>query len=138
MFTPVDRYPPARYVGTHPPNQWGWVALRAMIEKNEVRNSPLVAKFLEIMNALSHKTSNIYTCRVLSVEFVVENWNVLADGIKFTVDASMLKPDIVGTSPPKINGLAVALEAMIEKNEVRNSPLCSPRILGNNEIALSP
>nr|GMD84380.1 peptidyl-prolyl cis-trans isomerase FKBP62-like [Ipomoea batatas] len=159
--------------GVIPSNQWDWVPLRAMIEKNEVRNSLLAApmpiastsQILGNNECLEPYTSNIYSRRVDCVEikqrtlvdmaadrgcyidqsqslnihmdqpnsgkltsmhfyawseFISlhisdliclcsdrlpylhghagsENWNVLsrlraaADGIKFTVDASMLK-----------------------------------------------
>nr|GMD84242.1 ribonucleoside-diphosphate reductase large subunit [Ipomoea batatas] len=70
-------YPPARYVRSHPlkspSNQWDWVALRAIIEKNEVRNSLLVApmptastsQILGNNECLEPYTSNIYSRRVL-------------------------------------------------------------------------
>nr|GLL47116.1 ribonucleoside-diphosphate reductase large subunit-like isoform X4 [Ipomoea trifida] len=81
-------YPPARYVGSlTPSNQWDWVALRAIIEKNEVRNSLLVApmptastsQILGNNEYLEPYTSNIYSRSVLSGEFVVVNKHLLHD-----------------------------------------------------------
>nr|GLL47190.1 eIF-2-alpha kinase activator GCN1 isoform X14 [Ipomoea trifida] len=63
--------------GVTPSNQWDWVALQVMIEKNEVWNSLLVAKFLEIMNALSY-TLPTFTAAA-DVEFVVVNKHLLHD-----------------------------------------------------------
>nr|GMD92617.1 ribonucleoside-diphosphate reductase large subunit [Ipomoea batatas] len=70
-------YLPTRYERSHPlkspSNQWDWVALRAIIEKNEVRNSLLVApmptastsQILGNNECLEPYTSNIYSRRVL-------------------------------------------------------------------------
>nr|GMD84378.1 ribonucleotide reductase 1 [Ipomoea batatas] len=59
--------------GVTPSNQWDWVSLRAIIEKNEVRNSLLVApmptastsQILGNNECLEPYTSNIYSRRVL-------------------------------------------------------------------------
>nr|GMD84133.1 ribonucleoside-diphosphate reductase large subunit [Ipomoea batatas] len=59
--------------GVTPSNQWDWVALRAMIEKNEVRNSLLAAlmptastsQILGNNECFEPYTSNIYSRRVL-------------------------------------------------------------------------
>nr|GMD83152.1 Ribonucleoside-diphosphate reductase large subunit [Ipomoea batatas] len=72
--------------GVTPSNQWDWFALRAMIEKNEVRNSLLVApmptastsQILGNNESFEPYTSNIYSRRVL--RFAVEG--VFAGGIK--------------------------------------------------------
>nr|GMD92504.1 putative SWI/SNF-related matrix-associated actin-dependent regulator of chromatin subfamily A member 3-like 3 [Ipomoea batatas] len=72
--------------GVTPSNQWDWVALRAMIEKNEVRNSLLAAlmptastsQILGNNECFEPYTSNIYSRRVL--RFAVEG--VFAGGIK--------------------------------------------------------
>nr|GME16973.1 ribonucleoside-diphosphate reductase large subunit-like [Ipomoea batatas] len=73
--------------GVTPSNQWDWVALRAIIEKNEVRNSLLVApmpttltsQILGNNECLELYTSNIYSRSVLSGEFVVVNKHLLHD-----------------------------------------------------------
>nr|GMD92502.1 ribonucleoside-diphosphate reductase large subunit-like [Ipomoea batatas] len=73
--------------GVTPSNQWDWVALRAIIEKNEVRNSLLVApmptastsQILGNNECLEPYTSNIYSRSVLSGEFVVVNKHLLHD-----------------------------------------------------------
>nr|GLL47603.1 protein RST1 isoform X4 [Ipomoea trifida] len=72
--------------GVTPSNQWDWVVFRAMIEKNEVRNSLLVApmptastsQILGNNECFEPYTSNIYSRRV--VRFAVEG--VFAGGIK--------------------------------------------------------
>nr|GMD92616.1 putative SWI/SNF-related matrix-associated actin-dependent regulator of chromatin subfamily A member 3-like 3 [Ipomoea batatas] len=59
--------------GVTPSNQWDWVALRAMIEKNEVRNSLLAAlmptastsQILGNNKCFEPYTSNIYSRRIL-------------------------------------------------------------------------
>nr|GME06400.1 ribonucleoside-diphosphate reductase large subunit [Ipomoea batatas] len=73
--------------GVTPSNQWDWVVLRAIIEKNEVRNSLLVApmptastsQILGNNECLEPYTSNIYSRSVLSGEFVVVNKHLLHD-----------------------------------------------------------
>ncbi|KAK3198483.1 hypothetical protein Dsin_021898 [Dipteronia sinensis] len=70
-----------------PSNRWDWPALRDLISKNGVRNSLLVApmptastsQILGNNECFEPYTSNIYSRRVLSGEFVVVNKHLLHD-----------------------------------------------------------
>ncbi|KAJ4823184.1 ribonucleotide-diphosphate reductase subunit rnr1 [Turnera subulata] len=67
--------------GVSPSSRWNWDSLREMISKNGVRNSLLLApmqtastsQILGNNECLEPYTSNIYSHRVLSGEFVVVN-----------------------------------------------------------------
>ena len=67
--------------------RWDWAALRKEVMKNGVRNSLLVApmptastsQILGNNEAFEPYTSNIYTRRVLSGEFIVVNKHLLND-----------------------------------------------------------
>lgn len=73
--------------GVTPSCRWNWDALRKMISKNGVRNSLLVApmptastsQILGNNECFEPYTSNIYSRRVLSGEFVVVNKHLLHD-----------------------------------------------------------
>ncbi|CAA7410318.1 unnamed protein product [Spirodela intermedia] len=70
-----------------PSDRWNWASLREMIAKNGVRNSLLVApmptastsQILGNNECFEPYTSNIYSRRVLSGEFVVVNKHLLHD-----------------------------------------------------------
>ncbi|XP_019177264.1 PREDICTED: ribonucleoside-diphosphate reductase large subunit-like isoform X4 [Ipomoea nil] len=89
--------------GVTPSNQWDWVALRAMIEKNGVRNSLLVApmptastsQILGNNECFEPYTSNIYSRRVLSGEFVVVNKHLLHDLTEMGLWSPALKNQII-------------------------------------------
>eukprot|EP01018_Ginkgo_biloba_P019780 Gb_21933 [translate_table: standard] len=73
--------------GVQPSDRWDWAVLREMIAKNGVRNSLLVApmptastsQILGNNECFEPYTSNIYSRRVLSGEFVVVNKHLLHD-----------------------------------------------------------
>ncbi|CAN4114220.1 unnamed protein product [Withania somnifera] len=73
--------------GVTPSDKWDWDALREMIANNGVRNSLLVApmptastsQILGNNECFEPYTSNIYSRRVLSGEFVVVNKHLLRD-----------------------------------------------------------
>eukprot|EP00897_Mesotaenium_endlicherianum_P004227 jgi/Mesen1/3832/ME000207S02839 len=70
-----------------PSGRWDWAAVRAMVGEHGVRNSLLVApmptastsQILGNNECFEPYTSNIYTRRVLSGEFVVVNKHLLSD-----------------------------------------------------------
>ncbi|KAJ7542211.1 hypothetical protein O6H91_10G094600 [Diphasiastrum complanatum] len=84
--------------GVEPSNRWDWCALRKMIAESGVRNSLLVApmptastsQILGNNECFEPYTSNIYSRRVLSGEFVVVNKHLLND---FT-DLGLWTPDL--------------------------------------------
>ncbi|KAK9274462.1 hypothetical protein L1049_021709 [Liquidambar formosana] len=75
------------HVGVTPSNRWDWDALRQMISKNGVRNSLLAAPMPTVSTSqilgnnecFEPYTSNFYSRRVLSGEFVVVNKHLLHD-----------------------------------------------------------
>lgn len=84
--------------GVTPSSRWDWAALRQMIGKNGVRNSLLLApmptastsQILGNNECFEPYTSNIYSRRVLSGEFVVVNKHLLHD----LTDAGLWNPDL--------------------------------------------
>ncbi|KAM7507915.1 hypothetical protein LguiA_018368 [Lonicera macranthoides] len=89
--------------GVPPSDRWDWVLLREMISKNGVRNSLLLApmptastsQILGNNECIEPYTSNIYSRRVLSGEFVVVNKHLLRDLSEMGLWSSSLKNKIV-------------------------------------------
>ncbi|KAF6157850.1 hypothetical protein GIB67_003750 [Kingdonia uniflora] len=89
--------------GVTPSDRWNWVALREMITKNGVRNSLLVApmptastsQILGNNECFEPYTSNIYSRRVLSGEFVVVNKHLLHDLTEMGLWSPVLKNKII-------------------------------------------
>ncbi|KAK2972578.1 hypothetical protein RJ640_020131 [Escallonia rubra] len=89
--------------GVTPSNRWDWAALREKISKNGVRNSLLVApmptastsQILGNNECFEPYTSNIYSRRVLSGEFVVVNKHLLHDLSEMGLWSPALKDNIV-------------------------------------------
>ncbi|GJX95687.1 ribonucleoside-diphosphate reductase large subunit [Tanacetum coccineum] len=89
--------------GVTPSDLWDWSALRAMISKNGVRNSLLVApmptastsQILGNNECFEPYTSNIYSRRVLSGEFVVVNKHLLHDLTEMGLWTPTLKNQII-------------------------------------------
>ncbi|KAH1245783.1 Ribonucleoside-diphosphate reductase large subunit [Glycine max] len=89
--------------GVAPSNRWDWDALREMISKNGVRNSLLVApmptastsQILGNNECFEPYTSNIYSRRVLSGEFVVVNKHLLHDLTEMGLWSPTLKNKII-------------------------------------------
>ena len=83
--------------------RWDWASLRKEVVKNGVRNSLLVApmptastsQILGNNEAFEPYTSNIYTRRVLSGEFIVVNKHLLHDLVKLGLWNDNLKQEIM-------------------------------------------
>ncbi|XXG61012.1 hypothetical protein AAC387_Pa04g2774 [Persea americana] len=86
-----------------PSDRWDWAALRKMISTNGVRNSLLVApmptastsQILGNNECFEPYTSNIYSRRVLSGEFVVVNKHLLHDLTEMGLWSPALKNNII-------------------------------------------
>ncbi|GFY91178.1 ribonucleotide reductase 1 [Actinidia rufa] len=89
--------------GVTPSNRWDWDALRGMIANYGVRNSLLVApmptastsQILGNNECFEPYTSNIYSRRVLSGEFVVVNKHLLHDLTEMGLWSPALKNKII-------------------------------------------
>ncbi|XP_076939123.1 ribonucleoside-diphosphate reductase large subunit-like [Bidens hawaiensis] len=89
--------------GATPSDRWDWTALRSMIGKSGVRNSLLVApmptastsQILGNNECFEPYTSNIYSRRVLSGEFVVVNKHLLHDLTETGLWSPTLKNQII-------------------------------------------
>ncbi|KAJ6398066.1 hypothetical protein OIU77_018972 [Salix suchowensis] len=89
--------------GVTPSSLWNWDALREMISKNGVRNSLLLApmptastsQILGNNECFEPYTSNIYSRRVLSGEFVVVNKHLLHDLTEMNLWSPALKNKII-------------------------------------------
>ncbi|XP_065880209.1 ribonucleoside-diphosphate reductase large subunit-like [Euphorbia lathyris] len=89
--------------GVMPSDRWNWNKLREMISKNGVRNSLLVApmptastsQILGNNECFEPYTSNIYSRRVLSGEFVVVNKHLLHDLTETGLWSQALKNKII-------------------------------------------
>ena len=83
--------------------RWDWVSLRKKVLKNGVRNSLLVApmptastsQILGNNEAFEPYTSNIYTRRVLSGEFIVVNKHLLEDLVELGLWDNKMKEEIM-------------------------------------------
>jgi ribonucleoside-diphosphate reductase alpha chain len=83
--------------------RWDWAGLRKEVKKNGVRNSLLVApmptastsQILGNNEAFEPYTSNIYTRRVLSGEFIVVNKHLLNDLVERGLWNETLKQEIM-------------------------------------------
>jgi len=83
--------------------RWDWSSLRKEVLKNGVRNSLLVApmptastsQILGNNEAFEPYTSNIYTRRVLSGEFIVVNKHLLEDLVELGLWNNEMKEDIM-------------------------------------------
>ncbi|KAB1201076.1 Ribonucleoside-diphosphate reductase large subunit [Morella rubra] len=89
--------------GVTPSDRWDWAALREMISQNGVRNSLLVApmptattsQILGNNECFEPYTSNVYTRRVLSGEFVVVNKHLLHDLTEMGLWTHVIKNKII-------------------------------------------
>ena len=95
--------------------RWDWAKLRKDIKKNGVRNSLLVApmptastsQILGNNECFEPYTSNIYTRRVLSGEFIVVNKHLLEDLVKLGLWNEELKQELM-----KANGSIQHIEGI--------------------------
>ncbi|WOK06639.1 ribonucleoside-diphosphate reductase subunit alpha [Imperialibacter roseus] len=84
--------------------RWDWEKLKQEVKKNGVRNSLLVApmptastsQILGNNECFEPYTSNIYTRRVLSGEFIVVNKHLLKDLIKLNLWSEDMKNQLMG------------------------------------------
>jgi ribonucleoside-diphosphate reductase alpha chain len=91
--------------------RWDWGALRKDVMKNGVRNSLLVApmptastsQILGNNEAFEPYTSNIYTRRVLSGEFIVVNKHLLEDLVKLGLWTETLKQELMRENGSVLN-----------------------------------
>ncbi|CAN6452556.1 unnamed protein product [Victoria cruziana] len=89
--------------GVIPSNRWDWSALRKFIAKNGLRNSLLVApmptastsQILGNNECFEPYTSNIYSRRVLSGEYIVVNKHLLHDLTEMGLWSPSLKNKII-------------------------------------------
>jgi len=87
-------------------NRWDWESLKREVKKNGVRNSLLVApmptastsQILGNNESFEPYTSNIYTRRVLSGEFVVVNKHLLKDLVKLNLWNDSMKNKLISAN----------------------------------------
>ena len=99
--------------GVEPSSRWDWAGLKAQIQAHGLRNSLLVApmptastsQILGNNECFEPYTSNIYTRRVLSGEFIVVNKHLLRDLVDLGIWNEQMKNRIVAA-----NGSIQAIE----------------------------
>ncbi|HEY0610654.1 MAG TPA: ribonucleoside-diphosphate reductase subunit alpha, partial [Chitinophaga sp.] len=92
--------------GVTPSPRWDWTALKAEIKKHGIRNSLLLApmptastsQILGNNECFEPYTSNIYTRRVLSGEFVVVNKHLLKDLVELGLWDNDMKNKIIAAN----------------------------------------
>ena len=92
--------------GVKPTNRWGWSELKENVKKHGVRNSLLLApmptastsQILGNNECFEPYTSNIYTRRVLSGEFIVVNKYLLKDLVELGLWTNELKNKIISNN----------------------------------------
>lgn len=92
--------------GVEPTDRWEWSVLREEVKKYGVRNSLLVApmptastaQILGNNECFEPYTSNIYTRRVLSGEFIVVNKHLMRDLVKLGIWNENIKNKIVANN----------------------------------------
>ncbi len=108
--------------GTSPSDRWDWDALRKEVMEYGARNSLLVApmptastsQILGNNECFEPYTSNIYTRRVLSGEFVIVNKHLLKDLITLGIWNNDLKNQIIAAngSIQKIDGIPAEIKEL--------------------------
>lgn len=92
--------------GVEPSDRWEWDVLREEVKEHGVRNSLLLApmptastaQILGNNECFEPYTSNIYTRRVLSGEFIVVNKHLLRDLVKLGIWNDELKNKLIGAN----------------------------------------
>lgn len=92
--------------GVTPSNRWEWDVLREEVKKHGVRNSLLLApmptastaQILGNNECFEPYTSNIYTRRVLSGEFIIVNKHLMQDLVKLGLWNETMKNKIVAAN----------------------------------------
>jgi len=108
--------------GVKPSDRWDWEGLKGDVAKNGVRNSLLLApmptastsQILGNNECFEPYTSNIYTRRTLSGEYIVVNQHLLKDLIKLGVWDNDLKEELMAAngSIQHIEGLSEEIKAL--------------------------
>lgn len=89
--------------GVEPSNRWEWDVLKAEIKEHGVRNSLLIApmptastaQILGNNEAFEPYTSNVYTRRTLSGEYIIVNKHLLRDLVKLGIWNENLKNKLI-------------------------------------------
>ena len=92
--------------GVKPTDRWEWDILRKEVKKHGVRNSLLLApmptastaQILGNNECFEPYTSNVYTRRVLSGEFIIVNKHLLKDLVKLGLWDSTMKNKLMGSN----------------------------------------
>src|SRR5690606_10967155 len=92
--------------GVKPTDRWEWDILRKEVKKHGVRNSLLLApmptastaQILGNNECFEPYTSNVYTRRVLSGEFIIVNKHLLKDLVKLGLWDSSMKNKLMGSN----------------------------------------
>ncbi|HMO61202.1 MAG TPA: ribonucleoside-diphosphate reductase subunit alpha [Ferruginibacter sp.] len=92
--------------GVTPTDRWDWAALKAEVKQYGVRNSLLVApmptastsQILGNNECFEPYTSNIYTRRVLSGEFIIVNKHLLKDLVNLGLWNNVMKNKIIAAN----------------------------------------
>lgn len=92
--------------GVKPSNRWEWDVLRKEVKKHGVRNSLLLApmptastaQILGNNECFEPYTSNVYTRRVLSGEFIIVNKHLLKDLVKLGIWNDKLKNKLIAAN----------------------------------------
>ncbi|MEO7313043.1 MAG: ribonucleoside-diphosphate reductase subunit alpha [Chitinophagaceae bacterium] len=92
--------------GVTPTDRWDWTALKAEVKEHGVRNSLLVAPMPTASTSqifgnnecFEPYTSNIYTRRVLSGEFIIVNKHLLKDLVSLGLWNNSMKNKIIGAN----------------------------------------
>lgn len=106
--------------GVEPSKRWNWAGLRKDIKKNGLRNSLLVApmptastsQILGNNECFEPYTSNIYTRRTLSGEYIIVNKHLLKDLIKLNLWNNEMKESLMAAngSIQDIDGIPAELK----------------------------
>jgi ribonucleoside-diphosphate reductase alpha chain len=92
--------------GVTPTDRWDWAALKAEVKEHGVRNSLLLApmptastsQILGNNECFEPYTSNIYTRRVLSGEFIIVNKHLLKDLVSLGLWTNAMKNKIIAAN----------------------------------------
>ncbi len=108
--------------GAEPTDRWDWIALKAKIAKHGLRNSLLVApmptastsQILGNNECIEPYTSNIYTRRTLSGEYIVVNKHLLNDLIRLNLWDEEMKEALIASngSVQHVHGLPAELKEL--------------------------
>lgn len=106
--------------GVEPTDRWDWISLKASIKKHGLRNSLLVApmptastsQILGNNECIEPYTSNIYTRRTLSGEYIIVNKHLLNDLIRLNLWDEDMKEMLIASngSVQNIQGLPQELK----------------------------